>query len=208
MDLSNPLATITPTLDAGVLQVLASTTNPVTAATVHRRLGRGSDEGVRKVLARLVRQGIVLMDTPARYPLYVVNRQHVVYPQIEALTLVRQRIVDNIVGEISSWEIAPTHASLFGSFARGEADSDSDIDVLVVRPEEVDADAERTWLDQVDQLDRRITAWTGNVAQILDVSPQTVGRLSRDEDPLVVGWRADSRTLFGEPVMDVLRRFR
>ena len=64
MDLSFPLATIAPTLDAGVLQVLAATTAGCSAAEVHRRLGRGSDEGVRKVLARLVEQGVVLPTAP------------------------------------------------------------------------------------------------------------------------------------------------
>ena len=59
MDLSNPLATVAPTLDAGVLLVLAATSSTCTAPEVRRRLRYGSDEGVRKVLARLVHQGVV-----------------------------------------------------------------------------------------------------------------------------------------------------
>jgi predicted nucleotidyltransferase len=208
VDLSYPLATITPTLDAGVLQVLAATTAGCTAAEVHRRLGHGSDEGVRKVLARLVTQGVVLMETPARYPVYQLNRKHVTAPHIEALTRIRDKIVDNIRREVEGWEIKPSHAGLFGSFARGVADSDSDIDVLLVRPDgpgELDEDG---WLEQLDRLDRHIRAWTGNTAQIIDLTPAALSQMARDADPLIDSWRAEDVHVDGEPILDLLRRLR
>jgi predicted nucleotidyltransferase len=206
VDLSFPLATIAPTLDAGVLHVLAATTAGCTAAEVHRRLGRGSDEGVRKVLARLVMQGVVLVETPARYPLYRLNREHLAAPHIEALTKVRGELLERIRGEVAGWEVEPIHAGLFGSFARGTADSDSDIDVLIVRPAAlVD---EGTWLEQVDRLDHHIPAWTGNAAQIIDLTPATLARMARDGDPLVDSWRADDIRLHGERILDLLRRLR
>lgn len=204
MDLSNPLATITPTLDAGVLQVLAVTTSACTAAEVHRRLGHGSDEGVRKVLARLVTQGVVLVETVARYPVYQLNRDHVAAAHIEGLARVRGRIVDNIRAEVHGWEVQPTHAGLFGSFARGEANDHSDIDLLLVRPELLpDEDA---WLEQLDRLDRRIREWTGNAAQVVDLAPATLRLMARESDPLVDSWRADDIHLQGETLLDLLRR--
>lgn len=208
MNLSFPLATITPTLDAGVLQVLAATTAGCTAAEVHRRLGRGSDEGVRKVLARLVTQGVVLMETPARYAVYQLNREHIAVPHIEALIRVRDEIVGKIRTEVAGWEVGPSHAGLFGSFARGSADNDSDIDVLLVRPDtagELDEDA---WLEQLDRLDRRIRAWTGNPAQIVDLAPATLGQMARDADPLVDSWRSEDVHVHGERLIDLLRRLR
>lgn len=208
MDLSFPLATIAPTLDAGVLHVLAATTAGCTAAEVHRRLGHGSDEGVRKVLARLVRQGVVLAETPARYPLYRLNREHVAAPYIEALTRVRDQIFANIRVEVAGWRIEPLHAGLFGSFARGTADSDSDIDVLLVRPEVLAEHAEDAWLDQLVHLERRIREWTGNVAQIIDLAPGTLGQMARDGDPLVDSWRAEDIPVHGERFLDLLRRLR
>lgn len=204
MDLSFPLVTVTPTLDAGVLHVLAATTAGCTAAEAHRRLGRGSDEGVRKVLTRLVGQGVVLVETPARYPLYRLNRDHVAVPHIEALTRIRDEIVNNIRDEVAGWEIEPSHAGLFGSFARGTADSQSDIDVLLVRP---DAQfEENAWAEQLDRLDRLIRAWTGNTAQIIDLDLSTLGRMARDSDPLVDSWRADDVQVHGERLLDLLRR--
>jgi hypothetical protein len=208
VNLSFPLAAITPTLDAGVLQVLAATTAGCTAAEVHRRLGHGSDEGVRKVLARLVAQGVVLTETPARYAVYRLNREHVATPHIEALTTIRDTIVNKIRNELASWQIKPSHAGLIGSFARGVADSDSEIDVLVVRPDapgELDEDA---WLEQVDRLDRNIRKWTGNAAQIIDLAPAILGQMARDADPLVDSWRAEDIHLDGEALLDLLRRVR
>jgi len=208
VDLSLPLATVTPTLDAGVLHVLAATTAGCTAAEVHRRLGHGSDEGVRKVLARLVTQGVVLVETPARYPVYRLNREHVAVPHIEALTQVRDQILGNIRAEVAAWDLKPLHAGLFGSFARGDADSESDIDVLLVRPNAPSTLDEDTWLEQVDRLDRRIRAWTGNAAQIIDLAPAALDRMARADDPLVDSWRAEDVHLHGEILVDLLRRLR
>jgi predicted nucleotidyltransferase len=206
VDFSFPLATITPTLDAGVLQVLAATTAGCSAAEVHRRLGHGSDEGVRKVLARLVAQGVVLVETPARYPVYRLNRDHVAAPHLVALTRVRDEIVGRIRAEVASWELEPSHAGLFGSFARGEADSDSDIDVLLVRPDSPAELDEDTWLEQLDRLDRAIRAWTGNTAQIVDLAPATLGLMAREADPLVDWWRAEDIQIHGETLLELLRR--
>lgn len=206
MDLSFPLTTVAPTLDAGVLQVLAATTAGCTAAEAHRRLGRGSDEGVRKVLARLVGQGVVLVETPARYPVYRLNREHVAVPHIEALTRVRGELFDRIRAEVSSWKVEPIHAGLLGSFARGTANSDSDIDVLLVRPGALGDVTEADWLEQLDRLQHQIAAWTGNAAQIIDLTPATLGQMARDTDPLVDSWRADDIPLHGERILDLVRR--
>ncbi len=158
------------------------------------------------MLARLVRQGVVLVETPARYPVYRLNRDHVAVRHIEALTRVRDEIVGNIQTEVAGWEVAPSHAGLFGSFARGDADNGSDIDVLLVRPEppaELDEDA---WLEQLDRLDRRVRAWTGNAAQIFDLAPATLGLMARQRDPLVGSWRAEIIHVHGENLRDLLRR--
>jgi len=208
MDLSLPLTTVTPTLDAVVLQVLAATTAGCTAAEVHRRMGRGSDEGVRKVLARLARQGVVLEEAPARYRVYRLNRDHVTVPHIEALARVRDEIVRRIGAEVSGWPVVPLYAGLFGSFARGSADSDSDIDVLLIRPEALPEKDEGAWLDQIDGLDRRIRAWTGNAAQVIDLTPATLRQMVRDSDPLVGSWRAEELPVQGERLLDLLRRLR
>lgn len=143
-----------------------------------------------------------------RYPVYRLNRDHVAARHIENLSNVRDEILSRIRGVVTNWSIAPLHAGLFGSFARGEAGSDSDVDLLLVRPKRLGAAAEATWFDQLDQLDGRIRAWTGNDAQIVDLAPAALRQMDRQHDPLVDSWRADDIWLHGERLMDLLRQLR
>jgi len=130
MDLAMPLAVVTPTLDAAVLHALADTTARASGAQVHRMAGTGSPDGVRRVLTRLVAQGIVLAEEHPNATLYLLNRDHVAADAIVALTRLRSTIIDRITDAVSHWSPEPVHASLFGSFARGEATTNSDIDIL------------------------------------------------------------------------------
>lgn len=72
-----PLAVVTPTLDAAVLHALAATTARTSGAQVHRMAGTGSPDGVRRVLARLVGQGVVLAEEHPSATFYLLNQEHV-----------------------------------------------------------------------------------------------------------------------------------
>jgi predicted nucleotidyltransferase len=221
MDLASPLATVTPTLDAAVLQALSATTGASTGAHVQRMAGVGSADGVRRVLARLVRQGIVLAEEHAHASLYRLNREHVAHEPILALTRLRATIVDRITSALGGWQVAPMHASLFGSFARGEAGADSDIDILVVwdsaEPHDSDppddhlgagAGLTATWAAQVEALAGDVWRWTGNPAHILDVTPATLVDMLSADDPLVESWRVEHVHLTGTRLLDLLRTLR
>lgn len=210
MDLSNPLAVVTPTLDAAVLLALTATTGLSTGAHVHRMSGVGSPDGVRKVLARLVRQGIVLAEAHGNATLYRLNRDHVAAAPILALTRLRTQILDNIINSIGSWRIPPIHASLFGSFARGDADAASDIDILLVSdPRAIDQEAPgaqaEAWLAQVDRLAGDVHRWTGNDSQVVDVTRNRLSSMVENRDPLVDSWRVDHVHLAGQRLLDLLR---
>ena len=203
--MSRPLAVVTPTLDAAVLQALASTTGWASGAQVHRLGGAGSPDGVRKVLARLVRQGLVLASEHRHATLYSLNRDHVAAAAVVSLTLLRGAVVDRIVAAISAAPVPVLHASLFGSFARGEATADSDIDILVVVdvPGQVPDDERVSFLDG---LARDVRRWTGNRAQIVDLTVPVLAEMASAGDPLVNSWRADHVHLTGIRLPDLLRR--
>ena len=207
MDLSRPLAVVTPTLDAAVLHALAATTAWASGAQVHRLAGAGSSDGVRKVLARLVEQGIVLADEHPHATLYVLNRDHVAAGPIVALTRLRADIVDRIAAAVTDWQPPVVHASLFGSFARGEAATASDIDVLLIRSPAAADDIESRTV-QLDRLAADIRLWTGNRAQIIAITLETLTGMITDNDPLVESWRADHVHLAGARLLDLLREAR
>ena len=78
--------------------------------------------------------------------------------------------------------------------------------MLLVRPKKLTAAQEGVWLEQIDRLDRHIQAWTGNAAQIIDLTPATLDSMVGKADPLVDSWRTDEIPLFGERILDLLRR--
>ena len=59
MDFSRPMSVITPTVDGDVLTALAQADASFTPGRLHKVIGRHSEDGVRRALRRLVRQGVV-----------------------------------------------------------------------------------------------------------------------------------------------------
>lgn len=205
MDLSSPLATVTPTFEAPVLQVLASTKSGCTAGEIHRRMGRGSQEGVRKALARLVATGLVHTERIGAAHVYTLNRQHLAADLVESLSRFRSTFLSRLAAEFDEWSPAPIHASLFGSFARGEAGPDSDIEVVLIHHPFPDTQSHDAWGDAIDGVSTKIAAWTGNTARIVDLEPQTLRRMVHDHDPLVESWRSDGVDVFGVPLRMMLK---
>lgn len=69
---------------------------------------------------------------------------------------------------------------LFGSAARGDGDTDSDVDILLVH-----AGEESAWEDEQYALARQIRAWTGNQAQFVVVDESRWEQMTAENDPLV-----------------------
>ncbi|MQA35979.1 nucleotidyltransferase domain-containing protein [Modestobacter roseus] len=204
MDLSAPYRAVVPSLDGPVLRVLASTTRPLSGLEVHRLAGVGSDNGVRKVLARLAGHGLVSVSEAGPSLLYVANRHHLAWPAVQALVDMRQRLVDRMTMLITSWEVAPVLVGLYGSAARGDGNTESDIDLLVVRPEHVADEVGgapnpvgNRWTAQVDDLREQIWSMTGNRAHVLEMSTRAFDEVVRSDEPIVHEWRDDLVVLAG-----------
>ena len=134
MDLSRPYSAVAPTLDLDVLTVLAGTTGELTGRDVARLARRGSQRGVQRVLDRLVQHGLVSTRTAGRARMYRLNRDHLAAPAVELVADMRGELIARLRELIRAWRIPPERAFLFGSAARGDGDTESDIDILLVRP--------------------------------------------------------------------------
>lgn len=205
MNLSQPIEAVIPTLDGPVLQALGSTTAPVTGRHVHRMAGTGSEAGVRKVLGRLVEQGLVHVNEAGASLLYVANREHLAWPAVESLAGLRRLLLARIEAAVSDWETKPLHASLFGSAARGDGDVRSDIDLFVIRPARTAEDSE-PWAGQVDRLRQAVHAWTGNPCQVFQLDVDRLAEHVAASDHLVDQWRRDAITLYGGEPRDLISR--
>lgn len=180
MELNRPLATITPTLDADVLALLAQHKVVFTAGQLHRMLSKYSEEGIRKVLVRLTRQGIVHSERLGNAYGYHLNRHHLAADPIIALANLQSTLLSRLEDRLEHWTVPPKYAAVFGSVARGTMTAESDLDLLLVLPD----DAPRSiWDDQVEALAAVVTKWTGNDTRPLEY---TVGELAAAHDEPVL----------------------
>jgi hypothetical protein len=203
MDLSRPYSSLCPTLDGDVLVVLARTRRPLTGREVARLTGRRSHVGVRNVLARLTEQGLVERMEAAPAFLYTLNRRHVAAPAVEILAGLRTDLLRRLKDAIEAWTIAPIVAAMFGSAARGDGGTQSDIDLFIVRPCAVDDD-DRLWREQIEDLAVNVRAWTGNHAGIAEIAEADLPRLREEQSPIARNVRADAVVLYGRAVTEVL----
>ncbi len=97
------------------------------------------------------------------------------------------------------------HVSVFGSAARGDGGLDSDVDLFVVRPKDID-EKDENWRNQVESLSSRVYDWTGNHAGIAEVDEGDLERLRRDRPPILESLQRDAIGLAGVSVQRVLRR--
>ena len=107
-----------------------------------------------------------------------------------------------LIEEIEAWPLQPLHAALFGSAARGDGDSSSDIDLLIVRPDRLEA-VER-WEEQIDRLRAVVRTWTGNRCQAFDIGRERLAEHVAAHDPLVDAWLTDGLHLTGSQLRDLV----
>jgi Nucleotidyltransferase domain len=197
MDLSRPYASVAPSLDGDVLRVLASSKLALTGRQVATMAGRTSHSGVLKVLDRLVEHGLVGRVELNRAYLYSLNRDHLAAPAVEILMNMSNTLIDRMRTMSSEWNVQPTHLSMFGSAARGDGGTESDIDLFAVRTSAVDDDNE-AWRQQIEDLRAGVERWTGNPTSVIEVSEVGMARLAAEGAAIIDELRHDGVLLAGE----------
>jgi predicted nucleotidyltransferase len=190
-----------------VLRVLRRTTRPLTGREVARLVRTGSQPTINASLRRLSEEGLVRAQEAGNAYLYTFNREHLAAPAVELLADVRAELEHRLRSEIAGWQIAPIHLSIFGSAARGDGDTASDIDIFVIRPRDVPDDDAR-WREQLSRLADHVLAWTGNHAGLSEVSETDMRRLRRERPPAVDELTHHTITIAGPEAADLLRRRR
>lgn len=196
MEVQHPLRVVTPTLDGDVLTVLAQADASFTPGQVARLVPAASVEGIRKVLQRLAAQGIVDAEQVGRAYSYTLNREHLAAEHVVALANQRATLLHRIEALLSAWEPAPVYGAVFGSVARAQARTDSDVDIFLVRP---DAAPEGRWDDQAQALAHTVSRWTGNDARLLEMTESATRGGAAAGDPVLQEIARDALTVAGSP---------
>ena len=92
--------------------------------------------------------------------------------------------------------VPPVYGAVFGSTARGDGRSDSDIDIFLVRPDDA---APEPWEDCVGDLSRSVTRWTGNDTRALHM-PEAEVRSGAGTDPVLTSIVTEGLTVCGNPL--------
>jgi predicted nucleotidyltransferase len=206
MKFPEPISSVFPGLHGRVVSVLARTNTPLTGRAVSTLLTTpASVSGVQKVLDDLVLNGVVRSEPAGRAKLYTLNREHVAYPGIKELTSLRETFISRLTAEAQAWEIPAAAVWLFGSTARGQGGPESDVDILVVRPDAID-DSDPVWLRQVETIREHATLWSGNACEILEFGARELKEFVGRGERLVADLRKDAISLAGAPPRQSLTR--
>lgn len=206
MDLKSPITTVVPSLDGPVLLVLARAEEGLSGRQIHKLAGSGSVAGVRLVLQRLAATGLVHVDDVGNSLLYRLNRKHLVAPVVEQLSNLRSTLLSRLAEEIGGWRLPAVHASVYGAIARGDGDQDSDVDLLLIRPDQHELE-DVVWEDQVNRLMQTVVDLTGNAAHVFELSQTELTGHLAGEDPILNDWLQPSIQLTGVPLATLRHQF-
>lgn len=202
MDVSRPAGIALPSGTEAVLHVLAGTDSPLGVREIARIAGVSANRA-SQVLSELGRHGLVLVEAHGSVHLCRLNRAHLAAEPVLGLVGLRGRLLEFLRAEITGWPVRPVHASLFGSAARGDGDTESDLDLLVVQPDQADRES---WEAQLFEAGERILAATGNRAAWFSIACDDLERAVKATEPILAEWRRDGIHLAGPRLSQLLRQ--
>lgn len=211
MDLSSPISSVIPSAQGAVLAVLARAGQPLSGRKVaDMTQGRVSQPHVNKVLHELAEAGLVLREDHPPAKVYRLNRDHVAAEAIVALADQWLTLLQRMKDDLAQWNPEPVSACLFGSAARGEAGVSSDVDVLLVVPDDLEPRTlgSMVWDSQVDGLVDKVYRWSGNACEVLQLTVSEVEAAVKRDDRLVRDLQADAIALSGRDIRKLLRKVR
>ena len=192
MDLGSPVLDIAPAVRGALLQALARLEQPVTRRQLAAAAGVAPGNA-SAVIEELIQSGLVSETVAGRSSMVVLNRSHLAAGPVLALAGLRGELIRRLRERLSAWPDL-RGAWLFGSVARGDADSDSDVDLLIVVDDLQSADLH----ERLSRLQADVRSWTGNDLQLVEHSPSSWRKLVRARNPLVEQIRLDGIALAGD----------
>jgi predicted nucleotidyltransferase len=224
--------TISSSLDGPILVALANAGKPLTVSQIATISVRGSEIGIRKSIGRLIEQGIVTATELGNVRVHSLNRDHVAADIPTLLAGLRSELFKRILASLDSWKVRPLYACVFGSAARHDGDSGSDIDLLLVRPatrSEIVAKQSNApmkaaldlgvtavtsrimaqsnlaiWEESVDRLHDEVRKWSGNPLQVVSISSIEWAEHRRKKTAIYKNIVADEVRLYEETATSVI----
>lgn len=195
MDFVRPIEAIVPGAQGRVLAVLAETTAELNLRTIAQLAGVSQAQASR-VLPTLVDLGVVERREVPPALLFRLVAEHVAARALLDLARSTDTVLDEIGRRAAALPHPPQTVIVFGSFARREAESDSDIDIVVVRPDEVNEDDDG-WAESLESFRRDVGRVTGNPVEVLELSIDEAATKAAGRSQLWADIRRDGRLVHG-----------
>ncbi len=188
-----------------VYGVLSRAQQPLTGRQIERLVGTGSHRGIQLLLGRLVEHGIVDCEPAGSANVYALNRDHVAASAIEQLVALTTALNQRIAVACESWQATPVNVTLFGSAARQEGNTQSDIDLLLIRPDSIAPD-DQPWANDRALLSESVERWSGNHAAVLDWTIDELRTARAKQEPLLADMMNEGITVYGTPLRTVAQK--
>ena len=190
------MQSVIPGAQGRILAVLAESTAYLNLRTIALLSGTSPAQASR-ILPELVRSGLVERREAPPSALFRLVDDNVGSRIVRALSRSRETVLAELGSQAETLEPSPVSVIVFGSFARGEAEADSDLDVLFVQPKSTNDDDYR-WAAAVEgwrQFARRLT---GNRVEVVETSESSVGRFLRSHKTLWADIVRDGVVVYGK----------
>ena len=196
MDFRHPIEAAIPGAQGRIIAALLGTSGELNLRTIARVAGVSIAQ-VSRVLPGLVELGMIERREVPPSSLFRLVPEHVATRALLELADSRAVVMNEMGRAASKIRPAPVSVITFGSFVRGDSEPDSDIDVIIVRPPDIDGDDER-WTHTVERWRTTISRVTGNTVEILDVDADGVAAKLSGGTQLWRDIHRDGQVVFGE----------
>lgn len=190
-----PLQAIIPGAQGHILAVLVSTSTELNLRAI-ARLGGISPSQVSHVLPKLVELGLVRRREVPPSSLFALNQEHVSAAPLIELSRAWDRSLLRI-GEAANTLVCPPQSLVvFGSLAIRQAGQTNNVNLVLIRPNHVQAD-ELQWAESINALRDRAHAITGSVVDTIILSSTELQRLVTSKSPLWAQIVQDGVVVYG-----------
>ena len=205
MDYLRAVEALIPGARGQVLSALTRSTSPQTIRQVSLSAGVSWSQ-TAQVIEDLAGLGIVERRPTPGAILVRLAPGNVAAGLVHALTDLRTPAIDALRHEAASITPAPLSLIAFGSFARGEARRDSDVDVLAVHdPLAAPSGAEDDlWVEAIGRWIRAAGSITGNAVNLIDLDSSELRPASRNAPAWLRAASKDGVVIAGCPLLDLI----
>jgi predicted nucleotidyltransferase len=200
VDFRQPVEAVIPGAQGKLLAVFAETTAGLSVRTAARLSGVSLAQTSR-ILPELATLGILDRTEIPPSTVYQLVEENAASRAIRSLARSRDRVLSELGGLAKSMVIPPVSIIVFGSFARGEAGRESDIDIVMVRGSCIDASSE--WSEGLDEWRRSARRLTGNEVEVMEVDEFDVSLRLRSRRPVWQDIRREGIVVFGKTLQEL-----